>query len=298
MTDIIVPRPTTGTGWIIQGKRFPAAPGLNVINFADDPLVAIPESRCWVRRRPSTKVCQFVAHTTKGIPEKRGVMPVLGGFGPDTNAGRRIAAIFKERGGGTHLTIDANGTIYQHADLSFAATFHASQRFINEYSIGCEMIQKSDASIQQGQLDTIVHAVDDLSRRPFFFLQRQIVKPYRDHASPRLAAFGAGSNTTRIYCGILGHRDCSNDRGWGDPGDPLFDAFQGAGYDAFDVDHANADGVTGADIAAWKDRQHTLGFTGDDVDGIPFAKTRAALQAAGHPFGLWVSRPGDDLAVA
>jgi peptidoglycan hydrolase-like protein with peptidoglycan-binding domain len=62
----------------------------------------------------------------------------------------------------------------------------------------------------------------------------------------------------------------------------VFVALAAAGYERFDV-------ASGADLAAWRARQQSLGVA---ADGIPGPATVAALKGIGAAGGLWALRPG------
>jgi hypothetical protein len=83
--------------------------------------------------------------------------------------------------------------------------------------------------------------------------------------------------------GIYGHRDVSNNRGEGDPGDLIFAALEVAGYERFNYD-------VGEDLDVWAERQQSLGLLPDGIAG-PY--TVQALAARSYHHGLWVTRPGD-----
>ena len=83
--------------------------------------------------------------------------------------------------------------------------------------------------------------------------------------------------------GVYGHRDCSNNRGRGDPGDAIFEMLMDAGYESFNFEE-NEDKET------WEDRQKKLGLL---PDGVPGPRTARALIEEGYSNGLWISRPGD-----
>jgi hypothetical protein len=120
--------------------------------------------------------------------------------------------------------------------------------------------------------------VDFLTR--VFGIQRQVPAVYRGRPVQRLATGRAD------FIGVCGHRDISRQRGRGDPGDAIMEAFAHAGYERFDLDERQ-------DLATWKARQTALGLPASDCDGIPGPKTRRLLASAGKPHGLWVPRPGD-----
>jgi hypothetical protein len=273
------------SGLVINGKA-EDAPGLDTQNYLDNPTLVIkaPEDG---RPRRTKWVRGICLHTSKGIPGGRDLRPqkLLPGLGPSTNAGERMALyclrnpdVGRSRHGGHHLTIDFDGRVYCHSDLARLAMYHG--HFVNEVSIGIEIYQGSGAQLYEGQLDVAVLLCDFLTRR--FGIQRQFHWPYRNAPIRRL---GPGANG-RSVVGVYGHRDVTAQRGFGDPGNLVFERLRAAGYEAFDFGK-------GEDIAVWKDRQRGLGFGGRDVDGIPGPKTRAALAAAGHAHGLWVARPAD-----
>ena len=83
--------------------------------------------------------------------------------------------------------------------------------------------------------------------------------------------------------GIYGHRDCSNNRGAGDPGDAIMALLCEHGYESFDFS-------TNEDRETWMKRQEEIDLL---PDGIPGPKTAMTLAQKGYPNGLWISRPGD-----
>ena len=245
-------------------------PGVLTRSFLDDPSLHLAKEDC--AARPKMRVRSIVLHTTQVLwPQV--VWPGSG------KAGGAAANLHYWAGdhkcASSHLLVDPDGVVFCAADLAREQTWHATS--INPVSIGIEIVQRSDGALFRAQLDAIVAVVDWLTRR--FRIQRQIPDVYRG-AIPRLIAGG------HDFVGVCGHRDQSNNRGRGDPGDAVFDAFAAAGYERFNV-------LAGDDRQAWRDRQHALGFTGDDVDGIALDDTCNALERAGHCGGLWIERPGD-----
>lgn len=220
----------------------------------------------------------IILHTTKGIPGGKDRRPqdIRPGFGPATDAGSRVARYWSRDGrqAGAHLVVDFDGSIACCADLERDAAFHAGA--CNGISIGIEIYQGSDAELYDGQLDVVVRLVDWLTR--VFAIQRQIPERYHGTACARLV------NQPRSFVGVYGHRDCSGNRGVGDPGGAIMWKLKAAGYEAWDLDLLD-------DMHAWKKRQQALRVYDD---GVPGPVTAAALVKRGHPFGLWVTRPGDE----
>lgn len=268
-------------GFVISGK-VEELPGVHCTSWLDNRALRLsPEDRR-VRRAPW--VHSIVLHTTKGIPGGKNMTPqkVLPGFGPSTNAGARLADMWAGDGrhAGAHLVVDQDGQIYQCADLVTEAAYHASA--MNEWSVGIEIFQAADASLRAGALERVVALVDALTLR--LGIQRQIPKVYRGRASARLLKDPGG------WVGVCGHRDVSNNRGPGCPGDAIFQLLAAAGYLRFDLDLGR-----GEDIEFWMTTQRSLGVF---PDGVPGPQTRQAIRLAGmgKGNGLWVVRPIDTLA--
>lgn len=230
------------------------------------------------RARIHGKVAGIVLHTTRGIPGGKDRRPqdIRPGMGPSTDGGARVNEWWTKDGrdAGTHLVVDFDGVAYCCADLLNEATFHAGS--CNERTIGIEIVQGSAAQLYDGQLDAVVSIVDYLTLH--FGIQRQIPAAYRGRPAQRLVDGG------KDFIGVWGHRDCSSNRGVGDPGSAIMEKLVAAGYERFDLD-------AGEDLAAWKQRQAALGCRVQD--GIPGHETYGALLRTGRPAGLWVERPTD-----
>lgn len=267
-------------GLVIKGKQVEVA-GLKITNFLDDPKLRLrPGQDC--RARHTTWVRGIVVHTTKGIPGGSDKRPQIlhPGVGPDTKAEERTAHWWSTSPlqSGAHLVVDADGSIGCLADLARETAFHAGQ--VNEYTVGIEIFQGADAGLFAGQLEATVILIDALTR--LFGIQRQFHAPYRNGPIRRLLQGGAD------VVGIYGHRDATNNRGFGDPGDFIFQFLEKAGYEKFDF-------FKGNDKIEWKGRQLWLNSKGSvlDEDGVPGPATVNALKKAGYTQGLWVTRPGD-----
>jgi hypothetical protein len=224
----------------------------------------------------------IVLHTTKGIPggSDHRAQRILPGMGPEGDDDVRVARFWSTspKQSGAHLIVDHDGSIVCTADLALERAFHAGP--VNDVSIGIEIFQGREAEMYQGQLEAVVRLVDWLTRR--FGIQRQMPHRYMGGPLTRLAAGG------RNVVGVYGHRDVTDNRGEGDPGDAIFELLAAAGYETWNFE-------TKEDLEAWKERQMVLSTRGAPltVDGIPGAGTRRAIEATGSPHGMWVSRPGD-----
>jgi hypothetical protein len=249
--------------------------GLIVRNWFDEPKLRLKSEDMVLR--PLTWIRAIVLHTSKGIPGGKDKRPqkILEGFGPDTNRDVRMAQMWAEddRHAGAHLVCDHDGTFGCLADLVHEAPFHAGR--VNKHTIGIEMYQGGDAELYKGQLENVVKMVDFLTR--CFGIQRQIHMPYLNRPLTRLKANGEG------VVGVYGHRDCSNRRGRGDPGDSIMEMLVAAGYEVYNMELEE-------DVKIWKGRQLKLGIT---ADGIPGPETVKALKKAGKKHGIMIERSGD-----
>lgn len=274
-------------GLIIGGKEV-QVPGVSIRNFKDEPQLALRVGRSdgandgGTRTQPVTLV---VLHTTKGIPggsDKREQV-IKPGFGPDTKAEDRTVTYWSTdpTPSGAHLVFDHDGSVACLADLLNTCTFHAGQYEVNLRSVGIEIYQGSNAEMYEGQLDVVRKVVDAITS--FFGIQRQIPDYYRNNTPvPRLKTLGG-----RDLVGVVGHRDVSDQRGKGDPGDAIMEVLAKSGYERFDF-------FTEKDKAAWMSRQANLASRLKrplSIDGIPGPQTVTALKDLGYQDGLWATPP-------
>lgn len=275
-------------GLIIGGKEV-EVPGVPVRNFKDDPKLMLrvgkPDGNNDGKKR-ARPVSLVVLHTTKGIPGGKDKRPQIlhPGLGPDTKAEDRTNAYWSTdpTPSGAHIVIDADGSVGCLADLLTVCAYHAGQHDVNERSVGIEIFQGSDASLYAGQLEVVVKVVDVLTAQ--FSIQRQIPDFYRNKPVERLQVWGG-----KDLVGVVGHRDVSDQRGKGDPGDFIMDYLEKAGYERFDF-------FAEADKVEWKKRQKMLAEKLGrqlSIDGVPGIgiETTSALRELGYQYGLWALPP-------
>lgn len=260
---------------ILDGEKIPT-PGLETISWLDDPRVpqatdGYPRTE-WIRA--------IVLHTVKG---KLGRL--LPGTKPSTRA--ETYATYQahtSRDVSWDYTVDTDGTIVVSNDPIRRATWQAGA--VNRFTLGIEMVQEGNGDVYQGQIGTVVKFLDLLTRelaKRKHPIQRQI--PMTQDGKPVRGVIPRIDNEAQALkvVGIYGHRNQTNQRGPGDPGDYIFEALLGAGYKGFDFN-------TNEDLVFWRDIQTRIGVT---PDGVPGRATADALAARGHANGLWVVRPGD-----
>jgi len=249
-------------------------PGIYVRSWKDDPKLKLADEE--YKKRPDTWVRGIILHTTKGIPGGRDRRPqdIRPGYGPDTGRDERMAQMWSmdDRKAGAHIVVDHDGSMTCLADLQDHAPYHAGN--VNNVTIGIEIYQGSKAELYEGQLQEVVKLVDFLTRT--FWIQRQLHWPYGRQALKR------GLKRGLDMVGVFGHRDVSNNRGEGDPGNPIMEMLIEAGYESYNFAHNE-------DKEVWAQRQELLGVL---PDGIPGPTT---VGTTGSATGLWVERPGDDV---
>lgn len=254
-------------GLIIYGQAVDV-PGLTCKSWRDNPeyRLKIPQDG---RPRRVAWIRSIILHTTRGIPggKDRRQQRILSGVSPHVDAGLRAARWWSTSSlaSGAHLVVDFDGEVVCLADLATEVTYHAGP--VNEISIGVEIYQGGQAELYDSQLRAVVTLCDFLTSR--FGIQRQTHYPYLNGPVARLARGG-------LDCvGVFGHRDVTNNRGAGDPGDRIFAMLATAGYEQFNFAGA-------ADLRIWKQRQQALGIR---ADGIPGPQTITALGGK-----LWATR--------
>jgi hypothetical protein len=183
--------------------------------------------------RPTTWVRQIVLHTTGGLWPQ----PVHAGAGPAGHA-RDIADMW--RGERTHsaaqLLVDFDGSAICLADLVYAAAYHAEGS--NPWSVGIEMCTLPNGGIYEATLKTTAQLVVTLCS--LLGIPFQIPRgPYRN-APLRRCETGTGPTRHQLspadLVGVIGHRDNTSERGFGDPGDAIWSELAALGAEGVDYD--------------------------------------------------------------
>lgn len=238
----------SGTGLMIGGRAV-TVNGVNVINSADAAWCRLrpsdyrPRSTMWVRG--------IVIHSTGG----RWPMPVIETPGPGGEC-ERYADIWATdpAHSAAHIVVDSRATVACPADIQHDCAYHATS--VNDVSIGIEMAQMKDGSIHRCTIDmtvSVVRAICAAVGIPF----QVCSTPYANRQIDRLALGGADC------VGIYGHRDQTDQRGRGDPGDAIYAALLAAGAEQVDYAHSQ-------DLEVGRARQAYLNAHGGHltVDGL------------------------------
>ena len=254
-------------GLLVKGEEV-QVPGLKIINCNDAPWCRLTAKDS--RQRPTQWVRQIIIHTTKGDwPQS-----VLPGAGPGGKA-KFAAEMWRDDPtySGAHIVIDNDGTVACLCDLATTESYHATAS--NPWSIGIEMYQEAGGGVHAAVYDAMVKLVPALCR--IFGIQFQIPKqPYRNEPLRRMV------NGGEECVGVFGHRDNTDRRGHGDPGDEIFARLAAVGAERFDHN-------AGEDLDVWKKRQAELNASGArlTIDGVPGPSTIEALKATGYADGVW-----------
>lgn len=212
-------------GLIINGHRV-SVPGVRVVTWEDDPRA--PRVTKGSRRDPSA-VTAVVLHTSRGrtgrvVPGSR-----------ESDKAMRLARYQARtsRQASWHLTVGADGTVIQQADLATFTTWHASQA--NGWSVGIELAQDSDTpDLTRAQVDAcvaVVRAICEALNIPPWVPARHHGESWSVESAPVKAwqprKQGGESRQAR---GVIGHRNLTTNRGAGDPGDGIFLALLAMGF--------------------------------------------------------------------
>lgn len=251
-------------GLLIAGKLV-SVPGVNVIPPASHggPVwCALSAGDYQLRRK---RVRQVMAHSTKGDDPQH----VIPGKGPGGRA--KSTFEFWQRDpvhSAAHIVIDNNGDVACGADLSTICAYHATVS--NEYAVGIELYQESDNGIYEAVFDAMVKLAPFLCEA--LDIPDQIVAdPYSGHSIPRFLD-GAPD-----WYGICSHRDNTEQRGRGDPGDEIINRLIASGIEP-------ALAGSRQDITRGKARQTYLNARGGhlDVDGIAGPASLAEARRRGY----------------
>jgi hypothetical protein len=216
-------------GLVVNGQIL-EVPHLSVRSWHDDVRLRLRKGED-MRIRANGKPHVIVMHTTGGIPggSNRTPQVIHEGLGPNSDAESRVARFWStnRQPGGAHLVVDYDASVGCLADLQTECAFHVGGcRGVNERSVGIEIAQTSKGELWAGQLEAVAYLVGFICDT--FGIPKRAQYPYRGKPLKR---FGAGVGT---FTGIMGHRDCDNNRGSGDPGDAAMLALRDVGIELVD----------------------------------------------------------------
>lgn len=260
---------------VLGGRRLPV-PGDVVLTWLDSDCAPRVTDRT-PRRAPPRNI---TLHTNHGAPREP---PLVAAAALDTNVCSLASYQTRtDRDVSWDFTVSRKGPVVQQNDPLVDYTWQAGP--VNGYSLGVETEQGEGGAVHKAALDALVRLVDALTRE--LGIQRQIpaVRVGGRLVPDRrvLARFGEGQGGA-TWWGVLGHRNVTEQRGPGDPGDVIMQALLDAGYEGFDL-------ATWEDHRVWQRRQQLLGVP---ATGAPGPETVAALKRRGYPRGMLVWRPGD-----
>ena len=206
---------------VVIGGKLEEIPGIKSVSYLEDPSLRLTgQDR---RKRREAEVRAIVLHTTGGYPDRTHPTPQRVREEEASERalrGRRVERMWEEddRCAGAHLILDADASLLCLADLLSEATYHAKN--MNEWTIGIEIVQQPDSSLYAAQMRALPVLVGWLCNR--FELPRRACFPYT----------GVRSSIAEER-GVYGHRDCSDNRGFGDPGDFAMQVLLDAGWKTF-----------------------------------------------------------------
>lgn len=196
--------------------------GFDTKCFANDPTVPRTTDGS---RRVAADTKGIVIHTVTGQPFQPRLLP---GSRPSEHAERlaRYQA-YSKRKVSWHFTVDTDGTIVQSADPGRWVCWHAGG--VNPWTIGIELCQGPGGELYEVQL-AAMRALVKLLCATFKIRERLPVRAGtgRPHGGviPRLQGSAAP------WSGVFGHRNQTEEKGHGDPGDAPFEALLRAGFEA------------------------------------------------------------------
>jgi len=223
------------------------------------------------RARSTEWIRQVIVHSTKGIWPQR----VVPGAGPPGRA--EVVADFWRSDpahSAAQLVVDLDGTVVCLCDLARVEAYHAEAS--NPWSIGIEMYQLGDGGIYDATLTATASLIAWLCKH--LGIPEQMPRgPYRN-APLRRMEMGSGSTRQQSggpnCVGVFGHRDNTERRGRGDPGDEIWRRLAALGFEGWDYD-------AGEDLQTARRRQRILKARGadiGDIDGVVGPRTMAAMR--------------------
>jgi hypothetical protein len=254
------------SGGLLIAGHVVDVPRVSIANPLDTPWARLDPGDYRLRRTPWVR--QIIIHTTKG-KWPQAVRLGMGRGGAD-----KIVADFwrgDPEHSAAHIAIDRDGTAACLADLATVCAYHATVS--NEWSVGIELYQEGDGSIYEAVYDTCLKIVPVICEA--------LAIPFQVHLGtydrrPLERMLNGGPDCV----GIFGHRDNTDRRGRGDPGDMIYRRLVEAGAEPFGFSVRQ-------DIFTWQRRQRALNRLGAslEADGICGPATIAAMRKFGFARG-------------
>lgn len=206
-------------GLVVGGARVPVPGVADLVTWLDDPRRAPPVTDGARRSKPPVAI---VLHTSRGV---RG--GVREGSRPSTQAEQ--LALYQTRTTrevSWHITVDTDGTVLQQADARDWTAWHAGSA--NGWTVGIELVQPPDSGdLWRAQIGAAVAVVEALCAA--LSIPRRV--PVDAAGAPLAGVVAAWQGRGVRWPGVLGHRNLTTNRGPGDPGDAIFAALLGAGFE-------------------------------------------------------------------
>ena len=233
--------PVSEPGLLLDGK-IAYVPGVTVIPPAShggpEWNELHPDDFCPRQHAPSI-VC---IHSTGGLwPQRVLEVACKGGHarevlemwsGQDRRGGEREHS-------GASLVVDFDGVVYCAGDIVRDAAYHA--RAINQGAVGIEMCTYPDGSITRATLHATALLVSALTwsgtGTGLLAIPAQMPRgPYKNAPLRRLEAPNGVETDGAGLVGVIGHRDQTAQRGFGDPGGAIWVELFDLGFEMVDYD--------------------------------------------------------------
>jgi hypothetical protein len=216
----------------------------------------------------------IVVHTVNG--KKGPLKPGSKDTGRDFNYARYFAN--SPRKVSCDYIIDCDGSIAATNDPLHNFTWHAES--VNPVTLGIEFVQDDeDGALYEEEIKAGVRFISFLCEQ--LGIQKQ-VPAIAGKPDPQVLTRLKAPNDGHTLVGVYGHRNQTTNRGFGDPGNWIFEELLRSGFEGFNFQKEE-------DIRVWQDRQKDVGIEEKERDGIPGPITQKMLATAGYKNGIWMN---------
>lgn len=255
---------------LIDGKLVDV-PGVKILAPRGEPWNFVKKGQSRTTR-PQLKILH---KTVADDPEKIDEQPPAADYARDWGRARQTIEYWQSKQlSGTHLVTGHTGDTVCTEDLVRFIGWHANSA--NNRSWGHEIKEYVGGRVHRAAIEAAVAIT--LVDTSAIGVQWQCPKRYiPNRPFPRFSNGGVD------LIGVFGHRDVTDQRGYHDPGDAVFDMLEAKGFERFDF-------YAGQDLEVWSARQEWLakeGWYKGPIDGIAGAGTTRALAACGFPDGIY-----------